>query len=163
MLTLKLIISSLFQELFKTARRRLSGPVLFIHQYLDMSNVELEGGNDTHRRRTCKPAMGFSFAAGTIDCPGEFDFLQGTTKGSTLWNIVVDFIRRPSSELKQCHSPKPILLATGEMSLPYKWQPDIVPTQIIKIGNLAVLGLPAEITTMAGRRLRNAVKGVIIL
>ncbi|GFX02094.1 neutral ceramidase [Trichonephila clavipes] len=58
--------------------------------------------------------MGFSFAAGTIDCPGEFDFLQGTTKGSTLWNIVVDFIRRPSKELRACQAPKPILLATGE-------------------------------------------------
>ncbi|GIX98692.1 neutral ceramidase [Caerostris darwini] len=134
------------KDLFKTAYQRLAGPVLFIHQFIDMSNIELEGGNETERRLTCKPAMGFSFAAGTIDCPGEFDFLQGTTKGSTLWNIVVDFIRRPSKELKACQAPKPILLATGEMSLPYKWQPDVVPTQIVQIGNLAILGVPAEIT-----------------
>ena len=26
---------------------------------------------------TCKPAMGYSFAAGTIDGPGEFTFTQG--------------------------------------------------------------------------------------
>ncbi|GFS64964.1 neutral ceramidase [Nephila pilipes] len=148
------------KDLFKTANRRLAGPVLFIHQFLDMSNVELES-NGTERRTTCKPAMGFSFAAGTIDCPGEFDFLQGTTKGSTLWNIVVDFIRRPSKELKACQAPKPVLLATGEMSLPYKWQPDVIPTQIIQIGNLAILGMPAEITTMAGRRLRDAVRDVL--
>ncbi|XP_054707374.1 putative neutral ceramidase C [Uloborus diversus] len=145
--------------LFESATERLRGPVLFIHQYIDMSNIELSD-NETIRRTTCKPAMGYSFAAGTIDCPGEFDFLQGTTKSSTLWNIVIDFIRRPSKALKQCHFPKPILLATGEMSLPYKWQPDVVPTQILKIGNLAILGIPAEITTMAGRRLRSSVKKV---
>ncbi|XP_055947030.1 neutral ceramidase-like [Argiope bruennichi] len=148
------------KELFRTADQRVSGPVLFIHQFIDMSNIELES-NGTERRTTCKPAMGFSFAAGTIDCPGEFDFLQGTTKGSTLWNIVVDFIRRPSKELKACQAPKPILLATGEMSLPYKWQPDVVPTQILYIGNVAILGVPAEITTMAGRRLRESVHKVL--
>jgi len=27
---------------------------------------------------TCPPAMGYSFAAGTIDGPGAFDFTQGT-------------------------------------------------------------------------------------
>ncbi|GFX02096.1 neutral ceramidase 1 [Trichonephila clavipes] len=47
------------------------------------------------------------------------------------------------------------------MSLPYKWQPDVVPTQILQIGNVAILGMPAEITTMAGRRLREAVLRVL--
>ncbi|GFR10434.1 neutral ceramidase 3 [Trichonephila clavata] len=47
------------------------------------------------------------------------------------------------------------------MSLPYKWQPDVVPTQILQIGNVAILGMPAEITTMAGRRLRDAVLRVL--
>ena len=28
--------------------------------------------------KTCKPAMGYSFAAGTTDGPGAFDFTQGT-------------------------------------------------------------------------------------
>ncbi|GIY16302.1 neutral ceramidase [Caerostris extrusa] len=167
------------KDLFKTTYKRLAGPVLFIHQFIDMSNIELEGDNETERVMFSLPPAVKSaqitilldsranllwasvFAAGTIDCPGEFDFLQGTTKGSTLWNIVVDFIRRPSKELKACQAPKPILLATGEMSLPYKWQPDVVPTQIVQIGNLAILGVPAEITTMAGRRLRDAVQKVL--
>ena len=34
--------------------------------------------NTTHKVYTCKPAMGFSFAAGTTDGPGAFDFKQGT-------------------------------------------------------------------------------------
>ncbi len=27
--------------------------------------------------KTCKPSMGYSFAAGTTDGPGDFDFTQG--------------------------------------------------------------------------------------
>lgn len=30
-----------------------------------------------HQGRTCKPALGHSFAAGTTDGGGEFDFTQG--------------------------------------------------------------------------------------
>lgn len=29
------------------------------------------------REQTCIPALGYSFAAGTVDGPGEFDFIQG--------------------------------------------------------------------------------------
>jgi neutral ceramidase len=34
----------------------------------------------------------------------------------------------------------------------------VLPVQILKIGNLAIVGFPTEITTMAGRRLRDTVK-----
>lgn len=44
------------------------------------------------------------------------------------------------------------------MNFPYAWQPSILPTQIFKIGNFVIIGVPAEFTTMAGRRLREAVK-----
>ena len=40
-----------------------SGPVQFVHQWVDMTNyqVTLPDGNMVH---TCKPALGYSFAAG---------------------------------------------------------------------------------------------------
>ena len=79
-------------------------------------------------------------------------------------------IRRPSPELIECHKPKPILLATGEMKFPFNWQPNILPLQLISIGNfntnpnsgsrksaLVLAALPAEFTTMSGRRLRNRI------
>lgn len=53
--------------------------------------------------------------------PGIFDFTQGQTEGSLLWNIVAGIIKRPSREQVECHHPKPILLSTGEMSVPYAW------------------------------------------
>lgn len=45
--------------------------------------------------------------------------------------------------------------------MPYEWDPKIVPVQIIRIGNLFILSAPNELTTMAGRRLRNAVQKIL--
>lgn len=99
-----------------------------------------------------------SFAAGTTDGPGAFDFMQGTTSDNPLWNAVRDFIAEPSAQDIACHGPKPILIATGRAIFPYAWQPTIVPTQIFAIGDTVMFGLPGEFTTMAGRRLRSEVK-----
>lgn len=50
------------------------------------------------------------------------------------------------------HFPKPILLTPGVM-VPEPWVPDVVPLQLVRIGSFAVLGLPAEVTTVAGLRI----------
>jgi len=63
----------------------------------------------------CIPAMGYSFAAGTTDGPGAFDFKQGTLSDNVLWNSVRDFIALPTQEDIDCHRPKPILIATGRV------------------------------------------------
>ncbi len=146
------------KRLFDTANLRVEGPLAFVHQYIDMSNVTLAlKPPEVATVQTCKPAMGYSFAAGTTDGPGAFDFQQGITKATPFWNLVRDFMRRPTAELTQCHYPKPILVATGEMKFPYQWQPTILPLQIFRIGSVLNVALPAEFTTMAGRRVREAV------
>lgn len=43
------------------------------------------------------------------------------------------------------------------MSYPYRWQPTILPLQILIISTNAIIAVPAELTTMAGRRLKNAI------
>ncbi|KAF0301861.1 Neutral ceramidase [Amphibalanus amphitrite] len=101
--------------------------------------------------------MGFSFAAGTTDGPGAFDFTQSDTTGNEFWDTIRDMIKKPSPELEACHKPKPILLATGEIDYPYAWQPQIVPVQLLRLGDVIIIGMPGELTTMAGRRIREAV------
>uniref|UniRef100_A0A674H444 Neutral ceramidase n=1 Tax=Taeniopygia guttata TaxID=59729 RepID=A0A674H444_TAEGU len=109
--------------------------------------------------KTCKPALGHSFAAGTIDGVGAFNFTQGSVEGDPFWDQIRDqLLGEPSNETKACHKPKPILFNTGEMSRPHPWHPDIVDVQIAAIGSLAILAVPGEFTTMSGRRLREAVK-----
>ena len=70
--------------------------------------------------KTCPAAMGYSFAAGTTDGPGDFDFTQGTNSTNPFWNIVTNILKKPSEEQKACHAPKPILLDTGEVLKPFK-------------------------------------------
>jgi hypothetical protein len=75
---------------------------------------------------TCPAAVGFSFAAGTTDGPGAFDFTQGDNKGNLFWRIVGGALRVPSQEQVNCQQPKPVLIDTGEMFTPYAWAVGIV-------------------------------------
>ena len=55
------------------------GKISFKQTYVDMTNlsVKLSSGEEV---TTCPAAVGFSFAAGTTDGPGAFDFTQGDDK-----------------------------------------------------------------------------------
>jgi neutral ceramidase len=147
------------KELFDTAKERLSGPIIFIHQHIDMANFTVDLGNN-RRVSTCKAALGFSFAAGTTDGPGVEWVHQGTKQGEAppLLNLIKNFIKKPSKKMVNCQLPKAILLAIGEMYFPYQWAPNIIPTQMLQIGKIVIAGLPGEFTTMAGRRMRNAIQ-----
>lgn len=51
---------------------------------------------------------------------------------------------------------------SGDIAVPYQWDPEIVPIQILRVGNVFILAVPAEFTTMAGRRIRNAIKKILV-
>lgn len=57
-----------------------------------------------------------------------------------------------------CQAEKPIALVLGP---PVDAQPDITPFQILRLGNLAVVGIPWEVTTMAARRIRKTILDVL--
>ncbi|KAF5939574.1 hypothetical protein HYC85_023833 [Camellia sinensis] len=152
-------------HLFNTASEQLKGKVDYRHTYVDFSKLEVtlpKQGGGSEVVKTCPAAMGFAFAAGTTDGPGAFDFKQGDDKGNPFWKLVRNLIKTPGKEQKNCQYPKPILLDTGEMQLPYAWAPSVLPIQILRIGQLVILTVPGEFTTMAGRRLRDAVRTVLI-
>jgi neutral ceramidase len=89
-----------------------------------------------------------------------FDFSQGQNTSNPFWNVIGGFLAPPSKGQKECHHPKPILLNTGEASLPYSWDPKSVPISVFRLGQLLILSVPCELTTMAGRRLRRAVEDI---
>lgn len=144
------------KDLYDSATIELDGPTGGIHQFVDMTNYPVYI-NDTYTAHTCKPAMGYSFAAGTIDGPGEFTFTQGDTEGDDFWDAIRDLIKEPSQEMLNCQAPKPVLLPIGEMMTPWNWAPAIVKTQILRIGSLVINMVPGEFTTMSGRRLKESV------
>lgn len=153
-------------ELFNSATKQLSGKIDYRHVHLDFSNLEVKILDEDRSKerivKTCPAAMGFGFAAGTTDGPGAFDFKQGDDKGNPFWKLVRNLLKTPNAEQVECQKPKPILLDTGEMTEPYAWAPSILPLQILRIGQFVILCVPGEFTTMAGRRLREAVREELV-
>jgi len=142
-----------------------TGAVRSVHTYLKMSTYSFTLPNGT-TVNTCPAALGYSFAGGTTDGPGAFDFVQGdnaTRPQNPFWEFVKGAITPlPNEEQIACHLPKPILLNTGYANFPYDWSPSTVDIQIFRVGNLVILVIPGELTTMAGRRLRNAIRARLI-
>lgn len=129
------------------------------HIFHDMSNYSFPLQNGSYVR-TCPAALGYSFAAGTSDGPGAFDFTQNNPNApsaSPVWRVVSGTLKAPSEEQKRCHFPKPILLDVGEITSPYLWTPNIVDVQVLRVGQLFIIVSPGEATTMAGRRWKEAV------
>ncbi|MBN2077319.1 MAG: neutral/alkaline ceramidase [Spirochaetes bacterium] len=161
------------KELYDGAVEELRGPVDFRHRFVDMSGLAVEDLGCT----TCPAAMGASFSAGSVtDNPSPAPlFPAGTTVESLNWsdNAALAFLHTflggvfapfwPKTQdpaYRACHAEKPILLPTGVASINVDgipMTPRVVPLQVIRIGGLAIVAVPSEVTTMAGRRIRNAV------
>jgi len=43
---------------------------------------------------------------------------QGSNSSNPFWDFVSGILKDPSPEQEACHAPKPILLDTGEVSMP---------------------------------------------
>ncbi|KAI1079972.1 Neutral/alkaline nonlysosomal ceramidase [Whalleya microplaca] len=151
---------SVYDSLGSAGTSVVGSTVKSLHFYHDMSfwNFQLENGTEV---QTCPAALGYSFAAGTSDGPGAFDFTQGDSgepSASPVWEVVKSLLRAPSPEQNACQAPKPVLLDVGELSEPYPWTPNIIDVQLLRVGQFVIIISPSEATTMAGRRWRAAVK-----
>lgn len=129
-----------------------------LHTYVDFANRNFTLQNGT-LAQTCPAALGYSFAAGTTDGPGAFDFKQnnpGDPNTSPVWAVVRNSLHKPGPEQIACHGVKPILLDVGETESPYLWSPNYVDIQLLRVGQLLIIVSPGEATTMAGRRWKEA-------
>jgi neutral ceramidase len=158
------------RSLFDTATTRLSGPVDFRQTHVDMSRVSVGGTS------TCAAAMGASFAAGSTEDNALTTqlFPEGVTVDSLSWTssartaFLASFLPGvvglawPASldpAYEACHAQKPILIPTGVASFDGNpWTPSVLPLQLVQIGQLKIVAVPAEVSTMAGRRLRESVR-----
>lgn len=152
-------------RLFANASERLSGPVDyrqcfvdFVYRPIDQKFTGEQGS------RTCPSAYGYSFAAGsTEDGGGHPMFKEGMLiRNKLIDGMVAQLLKAvpPSEECVECHGKKVILIATGETK-PEPAFTQILPMSLVRVGQLAIVVVPAEFTTMAGRRLRETVSGVL--
>jgi neutral ceramidase len=131
--------------------------------------VEIDSLKSRHRwvempRFACEPAMGESFAAGADDGPsGIPGFFEGMRQGELRplpqygapLVAAVRAIVGSSRGDEKCQYPKPILFA-GDARHP-RILPRTLPFQVFAIGPVLIVAAPAELTTMSGRRIREAV------
>lgn len=148
------------QALFDDASEILTGKIDYRHIYVDLSRLTVDGRfTRAGTQTTCPSAYGYSFAGGSSeDGGGHFLFKEGMTSQ----NFILDFLIRLltgvpawTPAVKQCQAPKAILFEAGTGEVPAQSQ--IRAFTLARIGQLVILALPAEITTMAGRRLRQTV------
>lgn len=140
------------RELFDGATELLRGPVDGRLAYVDMEKVAIDaqytGGAGP--QNTCRAAIGLSIAAGAEDGVAVAFIEEGVVFGEDWPEITI------LPEDQACHQEKTILLPVGRM-VPQPWSPLVLPAQVLRIGNFAIVPVPFEITTMSGSRLRSTV------
>lgn len=149
---------SLFHSL-QSGGTPINGDIRSFHTFRDFGYYQFQLANGTSVQ-TCPGALGYSFAAGTTDGPGAFDFKQnasGSGDASPVWAVARDLLHDPDQKQRDCQAPKPILLDAGETFLPYQWAPNITDLQLLRVGQLLVIVSPGEATTMSGRRWKAAI------
>ncbi len=117
-------------------------------------SVRPEFTGDGRSHTTCAGALGASFAAGsTEDGGGGLPIFGEGPDGNPLFDAISAVLYAASPELRQCQSPKDILLSTGALG----FTPNVLPLQLMRIGQLVLVGVPQEVTIVAGLRLRRTV------
>ncbi|GAC69095.1 neutral/alkaline ceramidase [Gordonia soli] len=145
---------------FTRTRPMRRGGVDSIVHYVDMSSVSIDGRYTPEGRpASTTPAMMGVAAAATSSEDNYEQPLPFLSEGTT--NPLVRVLggdRRPpvSPWIRDMQAPKLIAFPLGIMP-PAPWIPQVVPLQILRIGDLVLVAVPAEVTVVAGLRLRSVV------
>lgn len=149
------------QQLFAQAQEALEGSIDSRRMYVDLSHYEVQDRfTGMGVQHTCPSAYGYSFAGGsTEDGGGHFLFREGMTDQKIWLDWLIRLVTgapKWTESVKSCQAPKPILFETGSGNPPLQSQ--VHALTVARIGQLVIVALPAEVTTMAGRRLRESVR-----
>ncbi len=154
------------KSLFKAGATILGG-VDYRHRYANFSNMTVgDAFTGAGTQKTCPAALGISFAAGsTEDGPAGEDVFGVTPREGMTFNGKnrAVFPGTPQSwmnTLQPCHAEKDVFMPIGMKNFllnPYPWAPEVLPIQLVRVGQLAIAAVPFECTTMCGRRIRETV------
>lgn len=147
-----------------------SGPIDTRARWVNLAGYEVNEAftQGAGPQKLCVPARGYSFAAGGENGPANIPGIyEGMTKDTL--SITDKVNKRDTSILgsatrtafgvvaaigqDECQAEKPVLLPTGKLG----WVNNQQPVQLMRIGNLGLIAIPGEPTTMVGRHLRQAV------
>jgi neutral ceramidase len=145
------------KQLFDGATEVLSGPIAARGRYVDFSAVQVAGAYtpDGQAHHTCPGALGQNFTAGAEDGPGPDIVDEGDLSTNPLLLVAGIVVNPTPAAVRACQAPKDVFLGTGSQNPP--WTPQVMPLQVLRIGQLALTTAPGEFTIVAGQRVRDAV------
>ncbi|MCZ4581972.1 neutral/alkaline ceramidase [Gordonia amicalis] len=145
---------------FDASRPMTRGGVDSVTRYVDMSAVRVSGTfTPDGKPASTTPAMMGAAAAATSSEDNYEQPLPLLVEGMT--NPLVTALGGDKTPpiapwVRDMQAPKLILFPLGLMP-PSGWIPSVVPLQIMRIGELVLVAVPAEVTVVAGLRLRRVV------
>ncbi|HVK26653.1 MAG TPA: neutral/alkaline ceramidase [Actinokineospora sp.] len=142
------------QEVYNGPRAAVTGSVDYRMRFVDMSTVDVDGRytTDGATKRTCPGVVGASTLAGSVeDGPAIPGFTEGMT--SPIAALLAPLNVEVPEWVKGCQYPKASLVPTGLIQA----TPNILPLQIVKLGQLHLVAMPAEVTIVSGLRIRRTV------
>jgi len=136
------------EKIYNVATEEIKGDIDFRHTHVDFSQLHINAEfiDGVNSKTTCPAAIGWSI----VGAPPDGDTGLG-------W-LTQKYPVKDAD--KKCNGVKDIFLPCGSM-WPYPWMPQTLPLQILKLGQLAIIAVPGEFTTMSGRRLKKAVMKVL--
>ncbi|OUR75743.1 alkaline ceramidase [Marinomonas sp. 42_23_T18] len=171
-------------SLYEGANDALTGALDYRFQYVKMPGYDVASQFTGEGDKTvCEGTVGWSFVAGASwDGPTNMDGIaEGMTQDNegTYWNendtlignVMAGYpllglldafsnITAGSDEHHECQYPKPTFV-NADLNESFHLYSDTLPFQIFQIGKLALVGVPGEMTTMSGRRLRSDLESIL--
>jgi neutral ceramidase len=141
--------------------RPLQGPIDARLTYLDLSGTTVAeaftGDGRTHR--TSAGFGGAAALAGTDEGPAFRLFRQGRNPA---WDwLSRRLFYRLAPGLQDAQAPKALVVPGGWLNRVVPLAQERVPVQLLRLGALYLIGIPAEATIVAGLRLRRAVAAIV--
>ncbi|WP_405167403.1 neutral/alkaline ceramidase [Nocardia sp. NBC_01499] len=137
----------------------MSGPIDSMLCYIDLADIAVDGRftPDGQARHTATAAAGVSLAAGSVeDGPG----FPGAPIPEGVRNPFLEALGGPNAPapawLADAQAPKAIAAPLGLMP-PVAWVPNVLPIQIVRLGELYLAAAGGEFTITSGLRVRRAV------
>lgn len=128
--------------------------------HIDLTDfvVDAQFCPDGRPHRTSGPYAAAGQIAGTDEGPGFFGFRQG--RNAVFDGVSAQVAYRMFPALRDSQAPKGLVLPRGVNRMTPLIQ-ERIPVQLVRLGSLYLIGLPAEITIVSGLRLRRAVAAVL--
>lgn len=146
--------------------RSLSGGVSYAYRFLNLSDIAIDGTYtpDGRPARTSPAIMGAAAAATSTEdnTRSQLSFLNEGMVLPFAAALGATSKVTPPEWVQQIQAPKVPLFPLGYMP-PHPWIQQVLPIQLIRLGDLVLAAAPAEFTITAGLRVRRIVAAAFTL